>query len=164
MSREPYGYIYKTIFPDGKYYIGQSKGTTIRKYYYGSGIYINKYLSTHGSELLQREVLRWVSGSQKELNDAEAFFVGDKYKTDVSCVNFQPGGNQSGASDEFREKMRIINTGKKLSADTRAKLSAKLSIIQTGSGNSFYGKKHSEETKAKMRKQHKTYIRKLVTV
>lgn len=92
MSEEPYGYIYKTIFPDGKYYIGQSKGRVVRKYYYGSGIYINKYLSTHTSSLLRRNILCWVSGSQKDLNNAEAFFLGDKYKTDSLCVNFQPGG------------------------------------------------------------------------
>lgn len=158
MSREPYGYIYKTIFPDGRYYIGQSKGATVRKHYYGSGIYINKYLSTYSSSLLQREILCWVFGSQEELNDAEFLLVGDKYETDNLCVNLQPGGNQAGASDEFREKMRIINTGKKLSCETRAKLSR----LRTGSGNSFYGKKHSEETKAKMRKPHKTYNRRLV--
>lgn len=44
MSDKLYGYIYKTILPDGRYYIGQSNGNVIRKYYYGSGIYINKYM------------------------------------------------------------------------------------------------------------------------
>lgn len=157
MSSELYGYIYKTIFPDGRYYIGQSKGSEVREYYFGSGIYINKYLSTHTTKSLRRVILCWVSGRQKDLNDAEALFIGDKYRDDALCVNFQPGGNQAGASDEFREKMRAINTGRKLSYDTRKKLSK----LRSGSGNSFYGKKHSLETLIKMRKPHKTYNRKL---
>lgn len=157
MSREAYGYIYKIIFTDGRYYIGQSRGSSVRKHYYGSGIYMKKYLSTHGPDGLNRVILCWVYGDQNDLNNSEANLLGDKYKTDPMCVNLQPGGNQAGASDEFREKMRAINTGKKLSHETRAKLS----VLRTGAGNSFYGRKHSEETKAKMRKPHKTYIRRL---
>ena len=159
MSEKPYGYIYKTKFPDGRYYIGQSKGSIVRKNYFGSGIYIRKYLSSHSSDTLQIEILTWVFGEQPELNSAEAEYVKERYREDPLCVNLRPGGNQAGASDAFREKMRKINTGRKLSSDTRLKLS----ILRSGSGNSFYGRKHSEETREKMRKPHKTYTRKLST-
>lgn len=148
MSKEIYGYIYKTILPDGRYYIGQSRGSKIRPNYFGSGTYMLKYLSSHSAEDLELIVVEWVYGSQEDLNTVEARILGDKYKKDPLCVNLQPGGNQAGASDDFREKMRIINTGRKASEETRKKLS----MMRTGEGNSFYGKKHTEETKAKMRK------------
>ena len=94
----------------------------------------------------------WVYGSQKDLNDAEALIIGDRYMADSDCVNLQPGGNKAGATPEFREKMRRLGS-MPMSDSTRKKMS----IIQTGEGNSFYGKKHSEATKEKMRKPHRTY-------
>lgn len=153
MSITTYGYIYKTTFPDDRYYIGQSKGNRVRPLYYGSGLFVLSFIKQYGKYGLKREVLSWVDGDQKALNSEEVLFLGDKYKTDHMCVNRGPGGNRGGATDEFREKMRLINTGKKLSHETRRKLSTLIS----GAGNSFYGRKHTEETKSKMRKPHRTY-------
>lgn len=153
MSDNIYGYIYKTTFPDGRYYIGQSKGNVERPFYFGSGLFVLNFIKQYGSSALKREILSWVHGNQKNLNAEEVKFLADRYKTDPMCVNRRPGGNRGGATDEFREKMRLINTGKKLSTETRARLS----VLRTGAGNSFYGKKHTEQTKNKMRKPHKTY-------
>jgi len=158
MSEQLYGYIYKTTFPDGRYYIGQSKGDAVRRSYFGSGLHVMGYIKKNGSSELSLEILRWVSGDQTELNEAECFFLGDKYKSDELCLNLRPGGNRGGATDEFREKMRAINLGKKKSLEARMKMSK----ARTGSGNSFFGRKHTAETLAKMRRPHKTYNRKVV--
>lgn len=153
MSTQPYGYIYKTTFPDGKYYIGQSSGGKEKKNYFGSGRYILNFVKHNGTSQLKRDILVWVFGGQKELNEEECRILGDKYKTDYLCVNLRPGGNRGGASEAFRERMRAINTGRRATVQTRRKLSE----MRVGAGNNFYGRKHTEETKNKMRKPHRTY-------
>lgn len=50
-------------------------------------------------------------------------------------------------SEEAIKKMSLVRKGKKSSPETRTLLSK----IQTGEGNNFYGKKHSEESKEKRR-------------
>lgn len=76
-------------------------------------------------------------------------------------------------SEETKEKIRRANIGKKTSAQTRMKLSLskignqnakgnvlseetrkKISSAVSGEKNPFYGKKHSKETKEKMKKNH----------
>jgi hypothetical protein len=49
-------------------------------------------------------------------------------------------------SEETKEKLSKINTGKKLSTETINKLKEKLS----GKGNPMYGKKHNDETRKKI--------------
>ena len=56
-------------------------------------------------------------------------------------------------SAEQKERLRIINTGKHLSAETKKKLS----IAFTGVNNPFYGRKHSDETMANMRRTQALY-------
>lgn len=69
-------------------------------------------------------------------------------------------------SEEQKENLRIKNTGKKLSLETRKKLSEtmkkrdhsfyeKLSVLFTGRQSPMKGRKHTEETKQKMRQAHK---------
>jgi len=53
-------------------------------------------------------------------------------------------------TDEVKEKLKNINRNKKLSDETREKISIKFS----GINNPFYGKFHSEETKYKMKLSH----------
>ena len=56
-------------------------------------------------------------------------------------------------SAEQKERLRIINTGKHHSAETKKKLSD----MFTGVNNPFYGRKHSDETMANMRKTQILY-------
>lgn len=51
-------------------------------------------------------------------------------------------------SNEHSRKLGLSNKGKKMSAEFKKNLSE----INTGKGNPFYGKTHSEETKAKISK------------
>ena len=95
-------------------------------------------------------------------------------------------------SEEQKEKLRLVNTGKKLSEETRKKLSKirtgrklteehklKLSLSKRGKNNPFYGKKHTKEsleknrisntgrkhsieTKRKIRKSNIEYVEKVL--
>jgi hypothetical protein len=60
----------------------------------------------------------------------------------------QRSSNRKGKqlSPEHKAKLSIDNKGKKLSQETINKMKNR-----TGEKNVFYGKKHSEETKAKIR-------------
>lgn len=59
-------------------------------------------------------------------------------------VNMTNGGEGiSNISNETRQKMSSMKLGKKSSEETKKRLS----VIQTGSGNGFYNKKHNENTK-----------------
>lgn len=62
-------------------------------------------------------------------------------------------GNTSGRifSDETKEKMRQKSLGRKVSEESRKKMS----ISRTGSNNGMYGKKHTEESKQKISKNRK---------
>ena len=84
------------------------------------------------------------------------------------CLNLQTGGMHYTASAESRrkrsemmmghkhsvetkQKMSNIHKGKVISTEHKQKLSDIFSSKHKGEGNPFFGKKHSEETKAKIR-------------
>jgi very-short-patch-repair endonuclease len=73
-------------------------------------------------------------------------------------------------TEEHKRKIAIANIGLKRSEETKKLISIrkigtkrteeerrKISIKTTGKGNPFYGKKHSEETKQKLRNKHKKW-------
>lgn len=57
-----YGFIYKTILPDGRFYIGQHKiisQITLDPTYFGSGVIIKDYIKSKGTEGLNRNILEF---------------------------------------------------------------------------------------------------------
>lgn len=59
-QNNPYGFIYKTILPDSKFYIGQHKiisMKTLDPYYFGSGVIIKDYIKSKGKAALVREII-----------------------------------------------------------------------------------------------------------
>lgn len=134
-------YVYKILFSNGNYYIGKHTTKNFDDGYCGSGT------------LLHREFLRENKGANKiilgfydnneEVDNAEDFFLGDKYKTDEKCLNFIRGG-MGGFSEEMIKNAVSIRKGKKLPKETTLKMSA-----------AHKGKKHSDKTKEKISKWHK---------
>ena len=136
-----YNFVYKTIFCDGRYYIGQHKTDNLNDNYFGSSRVV-KDLVKQGINC-NREILRYCD-TQKELNYWEKYYIGDNYKNDDLCLN-----NSNICT------IREINPmhGKTLSEETKKKMSE----AQKGEKSYWYGKTtwmkgkhHSEETKKKM--------------
>ena len=132
-----FGYIYKITINnpesrfDGCYYIGQHESPKIDDNYYGSGVLIRQYIKKHGIVGLTKEVLT-ICYSPEELNLEEEKAVDTLFNEDSifnggKCLNLKEGGQYARASDIARLKM---------------------SLRTSGENNRFYGKHHTEETKA----------------
>lgn len=121
-----YGYVYLTIIVDrGAYYIGQHKGKFNPAYidYVGSGKRLLRYIAKNGRDNI-RVICLGTAQTKEGLDEMEKRFIGDKYMTDPNCWNLRAGGDTPAFSEETRRRISASLTGKKHSAETRAKLSA----------------------------------------
>lgn len=120
------GYIYKTILPNGSYYIGQKRKSEVSERYYGSGVKITNYIKKHGTSELRREILGWAK-TNEELNQLEEESLRDVWQL-PECLNLIPGGMQPGFPEEVRKKISEANKGRKRTKESieKQKQSAKL--------------------------------------
>lgn len=89
----------------------------------------------------------------EEANIREQYWI--KYYNSVEDgYNIQSGGNNYIMSQEHKDKISKALTGRKLSEETKEKLS-EIAKQRTGEKNPFYGKHHSEESKLKMSESKK---------
>lgn len=113
IANKAYGFIYKTILPDGRFYIGQHKiisHNTLDPLYFGSGVIIKDYLKSKGKENLVREILDF-GFSWEEMNLLEAKYITESTLNDPLCINLDKGGrNNYTRFDEVINK--ISNTMK----------------------------------------------------
>lgn len=72
-----FGFIYRTLLPDGRFYIGQST-RSIYMNYWGSGTILRNFIKKNGCKDLKREILAF-SKNQKSLDKLEELFI-KKYK------------------------------------------------------------------------------------
>jgi hypothetical protein len=115
-----HGFIYKTIFPNGKIYIGQ---TTLRKNktYFGSGVICVRMIKKYGARNLNREILKFAD-NQKELDKWEQVFILKFNSTNIEFgYNILPGtANKFGSINPSRipeVSMRISQSMKKKNLD-----------------------------------------------
>lgn len=153
--------VYVTVEPaTGRYYVGKSSQRRINEGYKGSGLW--PWHATRKGRKLQAEAI-YATEDREDAYDAEVFFI-QCCKEDDLCMNISDGGEGGhweragpairafwadpekaaaarekqraalaawGAtrrgikmSEESREKMRISQTGRKHSEETKAKISA----------------------------------------
>lgn len=116
-----YGYIYKTILPDCRTYIGQKKGYPIVEKYFGSSEHLNNWflknigfkssncpLEAAEDKGVIRIILAYAI-DQEELNSLEKFFIKkEKEESEKNfCLNITDGGNGTEykeLSEEGRKK------------------------------------------------------------
>lgn len=131
--------VYEHVFPNGKKYIGITVQKVQNRWRNGKGYKANDHLinaiSKYGWGSVQHNIIiTGLSKAAAELKEKE-LIAAHKTNDKRYGYNIQEGGQ---ACDIVRE-------------ETRKKISIANSKNRTGADNSFYGKKHTEETKNKMR-------------
>lgn len=137
--------------------------------YKGSGKYWKRHLNKHGNNINTN--ILYKGNSEQELSAHAILWsnvydvVNNKEFANLIPENGFDGGGVKGSkrSAETRAKMRISSTGRKHTIESRRKMSLarlgyklteqakkKLSISSTGNKH-WLGRKHSEETKKKIR-------------
>jgi hypothetical protein len=96
-NKLPYGFVYKTVLPDGRYYIGQHKISnhqTMDKDYFGSGVIIKDYIKAKGKDLLKREILEFAFDHQ-DLCSLEKKIITESVLNDEKNINLDYGGKNN---------------------------------------------------------------------
>lgn len=180
---EPYGFIYITTnMVNGKKYLGQKKFARGWKTYLGSGTKFREEIKRFGKENFSRNIVH-ICYSPEELNAAEyeiSVYL-DVVENDDWYNLCYGGGTISGFhhSDETRQKMSEAQTGEKHWAfgtqhtdewkqhmkqilsgkprpdDVREKISNGLKGKYTGDKNPRYGKPRTDEERQKISNGHK---------
>ena len=141
---DKYRYLYKIIFPNGKYYIGKHTTKKLNDGYGGSGIFLPKEYANNNIENVEKIILKFLN-SIDELNIEEEKIIGDLYLTDEKCLNYCKGGN-GGITEIISRKISKSKKGKKRTKESIDK--QRLKCI---------GKLHSKETKEKQSEWNKNF-------
>ena len=137
----PYGFIYITTnMVNGKRYIGQKMFRKGWLFYMGSGKSIVKAIKKYGKQNFIRDIVA-IAYSKEELNKLEAEWIYNYGATkNNNFYNIADGGGGN------------VLAGKPQNEIDDAK--RKMSYSHKGNKNYFYGRRHTEESKVKMRKNH----------
>lgn len=123
--------IYKTIFPNGKIYIGQDKNNN--ENYFGSGVKCKCAIKSFGKSKLKKEILRYCN-SQKELDKWEQVFILKFDSTNPNIgYNILPGtSNKFGCGSPMliKEVAEKSSKSQKLRFEKNPKLRKIISIKQ----------------------------------
>jgi hypothetical protein len=123
---------------NGKLYVGQTIDT--RKV--GHGMLIRQAYEKYGKENFSYEKICGDISNRKTLNFMERFWIKVIDSRSPVGYNIEEGGSDKGeVAESTRQKLKVINTGKALSEETKKKISESLK----GDKNHFYGKTHTPE-------------------
>lgn len=176
------GQIY-VMFSHGYCYVGKHDGNIFNDNYFGSGVAWNNVVNKYGKECIERNIICTYE-TKEEGNNLEMFYI-DKYKNQFKerCLNIAIGGQGGNLGGEVNKRISMAVSGenngmygKKLSVESRKKISDKLKKIQhkpnlgktldsewrehlseshRGENAYWLNKHHSEETKQKIREARK---------
>lgn len=145
--------VYRHISPSGKVYIGiTSKKSPASRwgkdgYNYRSSVLFHKAIQKYGWDNIKHEVL-FTNLPEERAKNLEIDLV-SHYKNLNLSYNITEGGQGTTGlrkTEEEKENLRRLHIGKKLSEETRRKMSE----ARRGRPGTMLGRKHSEETKKKM--------------
>ncbi|HRW22136.1 MAG TPA: GIY-YIG nuclease family protein [Bacteroidales bacterium] len=142
--------IYKTTnLVNGKIYIGKS--TKNDPNYLGSGRILLKAIAKYGKEKFTKEIID-TAKTFEELNEKEKFWI-KKMNSQNHTIgyNILSGGEGVSSKDVTGEKNPNYGNGWKIAGERNCQFGL------TGEKSPNWGRKHSEETKEKMRKSAKEY-------
>jgi group I intron endonuclease len=131
--------IYKTTNKvNGKYYVGAHKTLDLHDDYLGSGKHLVRAIEKYGVENFTREIL-YVFNNPEDMYSKEKEIVNEEFVSNELTYNLKIGG--FGGWDHVDISTRVFTE------ESKRKMSQAARKRQLGEGNSFYGKRHSDETK-----------------
>jgi hypothetical protein len=167
-EKRKYHYIYKILCNvTNRYYIGMHSTDNLDDEYFGSGKRLWFSIQYHGKENHTKEIIEFLP-SRKLLKEREEQIVNKKILDDDLCMNLKIGGEGGFINDTHKENffkgqrkyldgLRFDNEKFKNHCLTfenikkASRLNGKL-ITNIQNNYNWLGKKHTEETKHKMRK------------
>ena len=165
-KEKKYHYIYKTTCKvNGKYYVGMHSTDNLDDGYIGSGKRLWNSIRKHGNENFEVEFLEFFE-TRKALIDREIEMVNEDMLQDPMCMNLRIGGTGGIINEEHHKKMRegASKFAKALWKDHDFRLKKKeldsimwKELHRQGKfrHDTFKDKKHTEETKNKIRNKAK---------
>jgi group I intron endonuclease len=134
--------MYYTIYQtknsvNGKVYVGAHKTKDLDDDYIGSGKMLMKAIKKYGLENFEKTIL-YVFNDQNSMYEMEKNIVNEKFVRREDTYNIKIGG--------FGGWDHVDNSGRIVTDETKRKMSRSAKIRQTGDTNSFYGKKHKEDS------------------
>ena len=157
-----YNFVYKiTNNINGDYYYGVHSTNNLNDGYLGSGKRINRSINKYGKENFTREIVQFFS-RKKCAYSLEAAIVTSELIKDPHCLNLSIGGfggnTYAGFTDEqlkeIGAKISKANKGKKYGPFTEEHRQ-NISKSRLGKTSWMKGKHPSDETRQKMRENHK---------
>lgn len=159
-------YIYKTTcLVTGRYYIGMHSTTKLGDGYMGSGRRLRCSIRKYGVENHIKEILEFLP-NREALIERENEIVTNELIQDKNCMNLRAGGTGGFSIEQQRLNQKKSNAKQKILRETNPewvkKRSDKLSKSLIKAYNEerkkvtrpdWTGKKHSEETKLKMKER-----------
>jgi len=156
-SSEKYHFVYKTTnIINKKFYIGKHSTFNLEDGYLGSGKYLNSAIKKYGRENFIREIIKFCN-SETDALAFEKSIITKELVDNNSCYNLTHGGY--GSWCHINSKIMLEETKRKISKSLKGRTLTKSHKQKvkdnhhncSGSNNSFYGKTHSLETRAKLR-------------
>lgn len=155
-NKKPYGIIYKIQNKiNNKIYIGQTVNTFDRRYKnnlekYTNNQHLKKSINKYGIDNFDIIKVYDVAYSKEELDQKEIYYI-NLYDTmnPSKGYNKNTGGHNGRHSQEIINKIKLANTGKKRTEETKKLLSVKAKL-RPKEKHPMLNKKHSEETKKKI--------------
>ena len=146
-NEKKHNYFYKTTNKvNGKYYYGIHSTDNLEDGYMGSGNTILRAFKKHGKENFIKEIIADYQ-TRKEASDHEKSVVTEELIELGECYNLRTGGDCNyNFSNVLKIKLSIIAKCRKHSEKTKQKMS----VSKRGINNPNYGKKCSDEAKAKI--------------
>jgi len=140
---------------NGRFYVGMHATTNIDDGYLGSGKRIKAEIKKYGRENFERKVLERLS-SKEALVLREKEIVTEHLRADPLCLNLKNGGEGGGTfTDEARRKGICLSNQSLSKRAAVSKAVTESNKRRHAAGEitppTFAGRKHSEETKQKMR-------------